>query len=48
MEMFVLSGKRIKIGDICKTFSGGTPSITNTSYYNGDISFIKPGEIHSS
>ena len=36
-----------KIGDICKTFSGGTPSITNTSYYNGDIPFIKSGEIHS-
>ena len=37
-----------KIGDICKTFSGGTPSITQSIYYNGDIPFIKSGEIHSS
>ena len=36
-----------KIGNVCKTFSGGTPSITNNSYYNGDIPFIKSGEIHS-
>lgn len=36
-----------KIGEVCKTFSGGTPSITNNSYYNGDIPFIKSGEIHS-
>ena len=32
-----------KIGDICKTFSGGTPSITQSIYYNGDIPFIKSG-----
>lgn len=37
-----------KIGNVCKTFSGGTPSVTNNSYYNGDIPFIKSGEIHSS
>ena len=37
-----------KIGNVCKTFSGGTPSITNNAYYNGDIPFIKSGEIHSS
>ena len=37
-----------KIGNVCKTFSGGTPNITNNSYYNGDIPFIKSGEIHSS
>ena len=36
-----------KIGNVCKTFSGGTPSITNNSYYNGDIPFIKSGEMHS-
>ena len=35
------------LGDICTTFSGGTPSITHQEYYNGDIPFIKSGEIHS-
>ena len=36
-----------RLGDICKTFSGGTPSVTNSEYYNGEIPFIKSGEIHS-
>ena len=36
-----------RLGDICTTFSGGTPSITHQEYYNGDIPFIKSGEIHS-
>ncbi len=35
-----------KIGDICKTFSRGTQSITNTSYYNINISLIKSVEIN--
>ena len=36
-----------RLGNICKTFSGGTPSVTNSEYYNGEIPFIKSGEIHS-
>lgn len=39
--------KEKQIGKICKTFSGGTPSVTCEKYYNGDIPFIKSGEIHS-
>lgn len=39
--------KETQIGKICKTFSGGTPSVTCEKYYNGDIPFIKSGEIHS-
>ena len=36
-----------KLGDICKTFSGGTPKSGKTRYYeNGTISFIRSGEIH--
>lgn len=35
-----------KLADICTFFSGGTPSSTNKSYYNGDIPFIKSGEIN--
>ena len=36
-----------RLGDICTTFSGGTPSVTHQEYYNGEIPFIKSGEIHS-
>lgn len=36
-----------KLGDICKTFSGGTPKSGEERYYeNGTISFIRSGEIH--
>lgn len=37
-----------KIGDFVTTFSGGTPSSSKQSYYNGDIPFIRSGEINSS
>ena len=36
-----------RLGDVCKFFSGGTPSSTNKDFYNGDIPFIRSGEIHS-
>lgn len=36
-----------KLGDICKTFSGGTPKSEEARYYeNGTISLIRSGEIH--
>ncbi len=34
-----------KLGDIGVFFSGGTPKSSNKEYYNGDIPFIKSGEI---
>jgi type I restriction enzyme S subunit len=34
-----------KLGTFAKTFSGGTPTSSNKDYYNGDIPFIKSGEI---
>lgn len=34
-----------KLGDIGTFFSGGTPKSDNKKYYNGDIPFIKSGEI---
>lgn len=37
-----------KLGKIADTFSGGTPSASNKSYYEGDIPFIRSGEILSS
>jgi len=36
---------RFKEFDGAKTFSGGTPTSSNKDYYNGDIPFIKSGEI---
>ena len=38
----------VRLGDVCKFFSGGTPSSTNKDFYGGDIPFIRSGEIHSS
>jgi len=35
-----------RIGDISKTYSGGTPSTAKKEYYYGDIPFIKSGEIN--
>lgn len=37
--------KKRRLGDIATTFSGGTPSSTDRSFYNGSISFIRSGEI---
>ena len=36
-----------KFKNICTFFSGGTPSSSNKEYYNGDIPFIRSGEIYS-
>ena len=36
-----------KLRDICAFFSGGTPTSTNKSYFDGDIPFIRSGEIGS-
>jgi type I restriction enzyme S subunit len=35
----------IKLGDVCKTTSGGTPSRGNKSYYQGNIPWVKSGEL---
>ena len=34
------------VGNIATTFSGGTPSSTNSNFYNGSIPFIRSGEIY--
>ena len=36
-----------KLSDITNSYSGGTPSVSNKSYYDGDISFIRSAEINS-
>ena len=38
--------KPYKIGDISKTYSGGTPPTSKREYYDGNIPFIKSGEIN--
>lgn len=37
--------KSYQLGEITKTFSGGTPKSNNSNYYNGGIPFIRSGEI---
>lgn len=39
------SWKIIKLGDICQTSSGGTPSRTQKDFYNGTIPWFKSGEM---
>ena len=39
------SGRRRKLGDVCHSFSGGTPTTTQKEFYNGDIPFIRSAEI---
>ena len=34
-----------RLGEICSSFSGGTPSRENKNYFKGNIPFIKSGEI---
>ena len=36
-----------KLAEFSTSFSGGTPSAGNSSYYKGDIPFIRSGEINS-
>lgn len=37
-----------KIGEVAETTSGGTPSRGNSDYYNGDIPWLKSGELNDS
>ena len=39
--------KRHKLSEICSFYSGGTPSSSKKEYYNGDIPFIRSGELHN-
>lgn len=38
--------ENIKFSEFCSFYSGGTPTAGNNEYYNGDIPFIRSGEIH--
>ena len=39
--------KSLKISDICKIGSGGTPTRSNKKYYSGNIPWIKTGELNN-
>ena len=39
--------KQTTLGEIASFFSGGTPSTIQKEFYEGDIPFIRSGEIHS-
>lgn len=39
--------KTEKIGNICDSFSGGTPTVGISEFYGGSIPFIRSGEINS-
>lgn len=48
LKGFTQPWKEVKLGDICKMFSGGTPLVSEEKYYkNGNIPFIRSGEISS-
>ena len=38
--------RSVRLGDECTFFSGGTPRSTDSSFYGGEIPFIRSGEIH--
>ncbi|WP_452602491.1 restriction endonuclease subunit S [Pontimicrobium sp. MEBiC06410] len=38
--------EEVRLGEISKSFSGGTPSSKNYDYYNGNIHWIKSGELN--
>ncbi|NSV63468.1 restriction endonuclease subunit S [Enterococcus faecalis] len=46
-EGFTDDWEERKLGELTTSFSGGTPSAGNSSYYKGDIPFIRSGEINS-
>ncbi len=37
--------KWVKLGEVCNTTSGGTPSRREPKYYSGDIPWVKSGEL---
>lgn len=37
-----------KVSQLSKTFAGGTPDRENSSYYNGNIPWVKSGEVNQS
>ena len=43
---FTEEWERHKLSEVCSFYSGGTPSSSKKEYYNGNIPFIRSGELH--
>jgi type I restriction enzyme S subunit len=43
-----LGWKQVRLGDVAKTASGGTPKRTVSAYYGGEIPWVKSGELGDS
>ena len=39
--------RRVRLGDVCETFSGGTPSRTNPGFFGPGVPWIKSGELNA-
>ena len=46
-EGFTDAWEQRKLGDVSESYSGGTPSVGNKSYYGGSIPFIRSAEINN-
>ena len=44
---FTEAWEQRKLGEVSESYSGGTPSVGNKSYYGGSIPFIRSAEINS-
>ena len=44
-EAFEGEWKKVSVGSLGKIYSGGTPSTSNTEYWDGDINWITPTDI---
>ena len=44
---FTDAWEQCKLGEVVKSYSGGTPTASNKEYYGGDIPFIRSAEINS-
>lgn len=44
---FTQDWEQRKLGEVTQSYSGGTPSVEKTEYYNGTIPFIRSAEINS-
>lgn len=44
-QEFLSTFQKVKLGEICETTSGGTPSRSNPKFYNGTIPWVKSGEL---
>ncbi len=38
--------QKVRLGDVCRTFSGGTPSRTNPSFFGPGIPWIRSGDLN--